>query len=84
MSEVFSLSTVADLLSVSKETVRRWDNSGKLKAKRKPNSNYRYYLKEDLKQFDQLEYLFSPQNDIAESPLRPYHTVELFAGAVGY
>lgn len=54
MSEVFSLSTVADLLSVSKETVRRWDNSGKLKAKRKPNSNYRYYLKEDLKQFDQL------------------------------
>ena len=83
MSEVFSLSTVADLLSVSKETVRRWDNSGKLKAKRKPNSNYRYYLKEDLKQFDQLEYLFSPQNDIAESPLRPYHTVELFAGAGG-
>ena len=83
MEEVYSLSTVADLLSVSKETVRRWENSGKLKAKRRPNSNYRYYLKEDLRQFDQLEYLFRPSNDEAEQPKTDYHTIELFAGAGG-
>jgi len=77
------LSAVADLLSVSKETVRRWDNSGKLKAKRKPNSNYRYYLKEDLKQFDQLEYLFNPQSTDCELPKRKFYTIELFAGAGG-
>jgi len=83
MPEEFSLSAVADLLSVSKETVRRWDNSGKLTARRKSNSNYRYYTKDDLRQFDQLEYLFSPRNDKIERPARTYHTIELFAGGGG-
>ena len=83
MDEVFSLSAVADLLSVSKETVRRWDNSGKLKARRKPNSNYRFYLKEDLRQFEQLSYLFMERKQKAEIPKRKYQTIELFAGAGG-
>lgn len=83
MSDIFSISAVADLLSVSKETVRRWDNSGKLKAKRKPNSNYRYYLKEDLRQFDQLEYLFNPKNIDFSPPKKEFRTIELFAGAGG-
>jgi len=83
MTEIYSLNTVADLLSVSKETVRRWDNSGRLKARRKPGSNYRYYQQEDLKQFDQLAYLFNPKQGQAERPNRDYYTIELFAGAGG-
>ena len=34
-SDIYSLEQFADLLSVSKDTLRRWDNSGKLKANRK-------------------------------------------------
>lgn len=83
MSDEFSLSAVADLLSVSKETVRRWDNSGKLKARRKENSNYRFYLKEDLRQFEQLSYLFREKKPIPERPSRKYNTIELFAGGGG-
>lgn len=83
MNDVFSLSAVADLLSVSKETVRRWDNSGKLKARRKENSNYRFYLKEDLRQFEQLSYLFRTRQPNADRPKRDYRTIELFAGGGG-
>lgn len=36
-------------LGVSVETLRRWDRTGKLKAKRTP-SNHRYYTEEDLAQ----------------------------------
>ena len=36
-------------IGVSVETLRRWDRTGKLKAKRTP-SNHRYYIEEDLLQ----------------------------------
>ena len=36
-------------IGVSVETLRRWDRTGKLKAKRTP-SNHRYYTEEDLAQ----------------------------------
>ena len=83
MSEELSIANVADLLSVSKETIRRWDRSGKLKANRKPNSNYRYFYKEDLKQFEQLAFLFNDRKKNEVKPLKNYGVVELFAGAGG-
>ena len=83
MSEELSIANVADLLSVSKETIRRWDRSGKLKAKRKPNSNYRYFYKEDLKQFEQLAFLFNDRKKNDVKPLKNYGVIELFAGAGG-
>ncbi len=39
----------AEKIGVSVETLRRWDRTGKLKAKRTP-SNHRYYTEEDLLQ----------------------------------
>lgn len=39
----------AEQIGVSVETLRRWDRTGKLKAKRTP-SNHRYYTEEDLLQ----------------------------------
>jgi DNA (cytosine-5)-methyltransferase 1 len=39
MKDYYSLSEVADLLGKSKETLRRWDNNGKLTAVREPMSN---------------------------------------------
>lgn len=84
MKEHYTLSEVADLLSVSKETLRRWDRNGKLTAVREPISQYRVYRKEQLKIFDELDFLFH-KDDTSNftEPLRKYNAIELFAGAGG-
>lgn len=84
MKEYYSISEVADLLSVSKETLRRWDRNGKLTAVREPMSNYRVYRKEQLKIFDSLDFIFhTSENSNEVKPLRDYFAIELFAGAGG-
>lgn len=83
MKEHFSISEVADMLSVSKETLRRWDKNGKLQPVRHPINNYRVYHLEQLRIFEQLGFLFTPRKNHSEEPLREYGVVELFAGAGG-
>lgn len=41
----------AKFLSVSNETLRNWDKSGRLVATRHPVTGYRYYRREDLETF---------------------------------
>ncbi len=80
---MYSVAQVADMLGVSKETLRRWDNSGKLRSLRHPINNYRFYNKEQLRQFETLDFIF---NDSARPDIKPdyvYKTIELFAGAGG-
>ncbi|MEQ9288673.1 MAG: DNA (cytosine-5-)-methyltransferase [Cyclobacteriaceae bacterium] len=84
MKEYYSISEVADLLGKSKETLRRWDNSGKLTAVREPMSNYRVYKKEQLKIFDELDFLFNQNENSNYTGADHYYSVlELFAGAGG-
>lgn len=84
MKECYTLSEVADLLSVSKETLRRWDRNGKLTAVREPMSNYRVYKKEQLKIFDELDFLFNvEENTNFVEPTKDFNAIELFAGAGG-
>ena len=84
MKEFYSLSEVADLLSVSKETLRRWDRNGKLSAVREPMSNYRVYKKNQLKIFDNLDFLFNTEeNTNFVKPVKDFKSIELFAGAGG-
>ena len=84
MEKYYSIAEVADLLSVSKETLRRWDRNGKLSAVREPMSNYRVYRKDQLKIFDSLDFLFSPtENEHEIKPNRDFNSIELFAGAGG-
>jgi DNA (cytosine-5)-methyltransferase 1 len=84
MKEYYSLSEVADLLSVSKETLRRWDRNGRLSAVREPMSNYRVYRKNQLKIFDELDFLFHTEdNTNYAKPVKDFRAIELFAGAGG-
>jgi len=84
MKEYYTISEVADLLSVSKETLRRWDRNGKLEAVREPMSNYRVYKKDQLKIFDELDFLFnSNENTNYIEPFHDFNAIELFAGAGG-
>ena len=40
LKEDFSLSEVADILGVSKETLRRWDTNGKLTSQRNEDKSF--------------------------------------------
>ena len=84
MKDYYTLSEVADLLSVSKETLRRWDRNGKLTAVREPMSNYRVYRKNQLRIFDNLDFLFhKEENSNYVEARNEYNAIELFAGAGG-
>ncbi len=83
MKNYYSLAETAELLAVSKQTLRRWDEDGKLKPIRMPN-NYRAYSPEALK-----EYIDFDGTGINETrseyyaAIKPYSVLELFAGAGG-
>lgn len=86
MKNFYSLSEVADMLSVSKETLRRWDAAGKLIPARHPINGYRVYPIDSLKKFETIGFLFDHDdtNDSLTQPLKNYKTIELFAGAGGF
>ena len=83
MKNYYSISELSDLLGISKETLRRWDNSGKLSAFREPVSNYRIYHKSQLKMFDELNFLFTDCDSNYSTSKNNYSVLELFAGAGG-
>ncbi len=87
MNELYALSEVADMLGTTKETLRRWDKSGKLTSIRHPINNYRVYQAKDLMQFKQLGFMFNDAHahevQQEEPPLKNYTSIELFAGAGG-
>jgi DNA (cytosine-5)-methyltransferase 1 len=85
MKKVMNVGQAADMLAVSKETLRRWDNSGKLIARRHPISGYRVYEENELKQLNlpNLEDTDEQLDHQLSRPIRTYKSVELFAGAGG-
>ena len=84
MKDFYSVSEVADMLGTTKETLRRWDKSGKLTPHRHPFNNYRIYKSTDLKQFGQIGFIFKdPVISQDEPPVKNFTSIELFAGAGG-
>lgn len=83
--EYYSIAQVADILSVSKETLRRWDNNGTLIPERHPDNNYRRYHRSQLSQFEQAQILFNSNwnEELKIRPKQNYRLIELFAGAGG-
>lgn len=84
MKNHYSLSETAEMLSVSKETLRRWDQSGQLKSTRLPN-NYRVYTAQTLKSATNGLGIFDLEifDENHYTPIKPYSVLELFAGAGG-
>lgn len=48
LKDYLTVDEASKILGVSKITLRRWDNSGKLKSYRHPINKYRLYKKEEL------------------------------------
>lgn len=83
--EYYSIAQVADILSLSKETLRRWDTNGTLVPQRHPENNYRVYHRSQLELFEQAQLLFTSswEKELKTKSKRPYKLLELFAGAGG-
>lgn len=85
MSDYLTLSEASELIGKSKETLRRWDRSGKLTATREPISQYRLYKKDQVELFFS-EFLNVKTNEVVNNFVEPkneYTVIELFAGAGG-
>ncbi|MCF6319809.1 MAG: DNA (cytosine-5-)-methyltransferase, partial [Proteobacteria bacterium] len=86
MKKNLSISEASELLSVTTQTLRRWDRNGKLKAMRNQTNNYRYYQSEQLSHIGVSNNSYSIKEEATEyviEPLREYKSIELFAGAGG-
>lgn len=83
--EYYSIAEVADILSVSKETLRRWDKNEKVVPIRHPVNNYRVYHRDQLKDFEEAQMMFNTmwEEELKTQPIRKYKSIELFAGAGG-
>jgi len=83
--DYYSIAQVADILSISKETLRRWDNNGTLVPQRQADNNYRVYHRSQIEHFEQAQVLFNSKwdDEISIKPKRKFKLVELFAGAGG-
>jgi len=83
--DYYSIAQVADILSVSKETLRRWDKNGSLVPQRHPDNNYRVYHRAQIEHFEQAHLLFNSKwhDELQVKPKRKYALIELFAGAGG-
>ena len=78
MENYLSVSQAAEILKISPETLRRWDNNGKFKSFRHPINNYRVYSEEqvvNLIQDMQLEIQYRTKNQVAET-INPYFKTE--------
>ncbi len=85
MKDYLTLAETSEIIGKSKETLRRWDNEGILKAIREPVSNYRLYKKSDVQTL--LGGLFDEaiEDEVSNyvEPDYEYSVLELFAGAGG-
>jgi excisionase family DNA binding protein len=48
LADLLTIAEAAKLLGVSLPTLRRWDGSGKFRARRHPMNGYRMYAKDDV------------------------------------
>jgi len=83
MGETYSIIEASKILSVSTETLRRWDRDGKLKANRNPENNYRYYHLDQLEPLCISDLFTVYGKKTSSTPIRAYKSIELFAGAGG-
>ncbi len=81
----YSIQEFSKKINRSKQTLRRWDREGRLKACREPLNNYRFYTENQLNIFlktDDADKLGdSSVNKVAAK--KKYTVLELFAGAGG-
>jgi len=79
--ELLTQGLVADILSVSKETVRKWEANGEILSAK----GQKLYRWQDLQKFPAVQEMVSStwETETKIRPLRKFRSIELFAGAGG-
>ena len=84
IATTISESNFADIMGVSMRTVDSWKNSGKFKAHSQTNGKVVFLVSDLLKVPEIAEMVHSDwEEEMKTKPLRPYTSIELFAGAGG-
>jgi DNA (cytosine-5)-methyltransferase 1 len=83
--DYYSTAQVADILGVSKETLKRWDKNGKLVALHHPENDCGLYHRSQLENFEEAQLLFNSSWDteLLIKPIKDFKLIELFAGCGG-
>ncbi len=83
--EFFSLQEVSNMLSVSKETVRRWEKTKKLVPTSHPIQKTNIYHRDQLVGFEEAQSMFNTtwDKEMQIKSSRQYTSIELFAGCGG-
>ncbi|MDR2147793.1 MAG: MerR family transcriptional regulator [Tannerella sp.] len=74
MENLYNIGEAAEILGVSQDTLRRWDNNGKFKSIRHPINNYRVYSDNQIKnlvQEMQAEIFYKPLSVIRQE-IKPF------------
>ena len=81
----YSIAQVADILGVSKETLRRWDKNGNLIPVDRGSNQERLYTKKQLEKFEAAQLMFNSnwQSEFKTKPRKKFTLIELFAGGGG-
>ena len=84
MTGTISASNFADIMGVSKATLQKWEANGTFVPKL-DNFGNRYFYIRDLIDIPEIKNMvYSPwEEEMNIKPLRPYSSIELFAGAGG-
>lgn len=84
-NDVLSAELIADILNVTRTTIQKWERQGLLTCLKEDERGKRSYPVTQLLQFPKFrELVFSSwEQEQLIQPLRPYQTLELFAGAGG-
>lgn len=61
--ELLTIKAAAEMLGISQQTLRRWDRSGKLVARRHPINGYRLYSRQKVQS---LKHQIDPGSDVVQ------------------
>lgn len=81
---LYTLEDVSNILSVSKETLRRWEKNGTLVPCKVESGRFIYHI-EQLSHYDEFKQLLNSkwEQELYVKPIRKYTSIELFAGCGG-
>lgn len=76
---------LADIVSVSKSTLLKWENNGKINPINCEITGKKKYIVDQLTEFKEIRDMIGSNwdVDINTKPIRPFSSIELFAGAGG-
>jgi DNA (cytosine-5)-methyltransferase 1 len=83
--DTISAEILADIVSVSKSTLSKWERNGKIASVHNPTTNRKEYKMSDLLQFEEVRNMIDSnwERELNIKPERQFSSIELFAGGGG-